>query len=210
MLRRASILLLLLGCDQAVAETALPAPPDVRGEAEAFMLTYFDKEGVHTATRRGDIPEESRQYVRVQPLSSSERAPAGSVFVADLREAGPDGAYPVFVMERAQLETLIDSVTGAAEKAAEKVQAQSGDVTLYGASWCGACRSARDFLKKRGVAFTELDIEKDTGARAEMTRKLKAAGRAGAGIPVIDVRGKILTGFNPRALSAAIGGAAKP
>lgn len=79
-------------------------------------------------------------------------------------------------------------------------------VIIYGASWCGPCHQAQAYLKKRGVPFVEKDIEDDPGAAAEMQKKLQRAGIRGGSIPVIDVKGKILVGFSPGAVDAALRG----
>ena len=37
-------------------------------------------------------------------------------------------------------------------------------ITMYGTVWCPDCRRAKSFLKERGVAFREVDIEDDPEA----------------------------------------------
>jgi len=37
-------------------------------------------------------------------------------------------------------------------------------VTMYTTTWCPDCRRAKSFLKERGVAFREINIEDDEGA----------------------------------------------
>ena len=51
----------------------------------------------------------------------------------------------------------------------------------------------------------EENHEADATAATEMKTKLKRAGFPGGSIPVIDVRGKILVGFNPQAVDEALG-----
>lgn len=34
-------------------------------------------------------------------------------------------------------------------------------ITIYGSAWCPDCRRAKTFLKERGVAFEEVNIEDD-------------------------------------------------
>jgi glutaredoxin len=75
--------------------------------------------------------------------------------------------------------------------------AKSEDVIIYGASWCGACKQAARYFSQKGVPFVEKDIEKEPAARGEMLSKAKAQGVSTAGIPVIDVRGTLLGGFDP-------------
>ena len=76
---------------------------------------------------------------------------------------------------------------------------------IYGASWCGPCHQAAAYLKKKGVAFVEHDIEQDSSSRHEMQAKLAKAGMRGGSIPVLDVRGHILVGFDARAVDQALG-----
>ena len=39
-----------------------------------------------------------------------------------------------------------------------------GPITVYGASWCPDCRRAKQFLKERGVAFSDVNIDEDPDA----------------------------------------------
>ncbi len=49
-------------------------------------------------------------------------------------------------------------------------------ITIYTKSWCPYCAAAKDLLADKGAAFTEIDIEANSGARAEMIQK--AQGRS--------------------------------
>jgi glutaredoxin len=98
----------------------------------------------------------------------------------------------------------------AAAGAASGGQGSTGDVAapavvIYGASWCGPCHQAQAYLKKKGVPFVEYDIEQDSSRAREMQAKLAKAGMRGGSIPVLDVRGRILVGFDPRAVDQALG-----
>jgi hypothetical protein len=55
------------------------------------------------------------------------------------------------------------------------------------------------------VKFVLHDIEKDSSAQREMQAKLAKAGARGGSIPVLDVRGRILIGFDARAVDEALG-----
>lgn len=80
----------------------------------------------------------------------------------------------------------------------------SGDVVLYATSWCGYCRQAREYFKKKGVKYVEKDLEKDEGAAEELATKASAAGVRPQGVPVIDVKGKLILGFDRPALEEAL------
>ena len=43
-------------------------------------------------------------------------------------------------------------------------------VQMYAVSWCGDCRAARKFLDSHGVEYTEIDIDRDREASAELVR----------------------------------------
>ena len=46
-------------------------------------------------------------------------------------------------------------------------------ITIYSKSWCPYCSAAKKLLAEKGVAFTEIDIEKKPEARAEMIQRAK-------------------------------------
>jgi glutaredoxin len=45
-------------------------------------------------------------------------------------------------------------------------------VQMYAVSWCGDCSRARDFLDDHGVEYTEIDIDRDPEAAAEVVRQV--------------------------------------
>ena len=45
-------------------------------------------------------------------------------------------------------------------------------VLFYAVSWCGDCRAARKFLDSHGVEYTEIDIDKNRDASAELVRQV--------------------------------------
>ena len=64
-------------------------------------------------------------------------------------------------------------------------------VKIYSTPTCPYCRIAKDFLKSRGVDFDEVDVSASQEAVREMVAK---SGQMG--VPVIDIDGEIITGFN--------------
>jgi glutaredoxin len=188
------------GAPLASAGEVIDPPFAVRGEAEGLMITWFDAEGTHVAERRSDVPETARAEVRVDsPSLAPEDRDADHVLVADLRRADESGRYVVRRVPRVAFE---DRVRAAREAAVTAVA--SGEIIVFGASWCGACRQAEGHLRARGVAFEERDIEADPGARQDMIRRARAAGITPNGIPVIDIRGRVLQGFDAQAIDRAL------
>lgn len=71
-------------------------------------------------------------------------------------------------------------------------------IVLYSAVWCGACKKAKKYLDAKGVAYTVRDVD-DPAIAEELLRKTGERG-----IPVIDVGGRVLTGFSAKAYDALI------
>lgn len=74
---------------------------------------------------------------------------------------------------------------------------QPGEVVLYATQWCGYCAKAREQLASDGVRYREVDIEKDAAGNA----MFKALG--GRGVPLLDIKGTLVHGYDPQAMRAA-------
>lgn len=192
---------------RAKAEDGTPVTPPfaVRGELDGLLMIWFDAQGAHTAARRSDIPEAHRSRVRIDSLRvpPEKRLDPDHVYVADLTAAGKDGSYPVRKSSRSWFDAQVVAARPAAPPT-DTPGANSADVTIYMASWCGACRAAAAYLRSRNVPFQERDIEKDAAANNEMLRKAQAAGKSPSGVPVIDFRGQLILGFDRDALAKLI------
>jgi glutaredoxin 3 len=78
---------------------------------------------------------------------------------------------------------------------APKIPSQTG-VVLYGTSWCPYCRAARKWLRAHHVKFADKDVERDPDAVAELAQKAAAAHFDARGVPIIDVNGQLVGGFD--------------
>ncbi|MBI2578847.1 MAG: thioredoxin family protein [Candidatus Aenigmarchaeota archaeon] len=72
-------------------------------------------------------------------------------------------------------------------------------VKIYTTTYCPYCKMAKDFFKKNNVKYEEINVENDEKAAEEMTKK---SGQMG--VPVIDIDGKIIVGFDRPALEKAL------
>lgn len=100
----------------------------------------------------------------------------------------------------AQEQATRDARASDRSTATKSVAKGADSIVLYRTAWCGYCNKASAFLKRKKVAFVEKDIEKDPDAKAELERKAAAAGFRLGGVPVIDVRGTFVRGFDQQAL----------
>ena len=64
-------------------------------------------------------------------------------------------------------------------------------IIIYSADWCAFCHAAKDYLTKLGVKFTEKNVEENREFAEEAVNK---SGQAG--IPVLDIDGEIIIGFD--------------
>ena len=75
----------------------------------------------------------------------------------------------------------------------------AANVTIYTATWCGFCHAAKDYFDKLGVKYTDKDVESDPIFMNEAVTK---SGQRG--LPVIDIDGKIIVGFDRPKIDAAL------
>ena len=66
-------------------------------------------------------------------------------------------------------------------------------VAIYTTPVCTYCRMAKDFFQKHNVPFEEYNLITDPKRRDEMIQR---SGQMG--VPVIDVGGQLVVGFNER------------
>lgn len=68
-------------------------------------------------------------------------------------------------------------------------------VLIYTTNTCVFCKKAKEFFKEYKIEYKEVDVGKDVNAAKEMIEK---SGQMG--VPVIEVNGKIIIGFDKPAL----------
>lgn len=180
------------------------------------LLTWIDAKGdFHTAMSIAEVPPEGRDAVRVVLTTQDEGAATDQVYVANLKEREPTGAFKVTTMTRSQWESMAEKRRGGAvglpsrpsgDAPAPRPPQEAGKLvaTVYGAEWCKPCHAAQAYLERRRIQVVYKDIEQSSDAQREMSRKLSRAGLAGGQIPVIDVGGQVLVGFDPAAIDAAL------
>lgn len=65
-------------------------------------------------------------------------------------------------------------------------------IIVYSTPTCPYCVYAKNFFKEKGVPFEDVDVSKDRTRAMEMIQK---SGQMG--VPVIDIGGEIIVGFQP-------------
>jgi glutaredoxin len=195
---------------------------EVRDDTPNLLLTWVGEDGdFHVAEKVEAVPPEHRQQVRVVSTTSSAGTGA-MVYVADLAAKRGDGTYGVTTLPRSEwekigadrrktrLEALAPGQTPPSPDPSQAGALGPSDSSaaisaiVYGADWCKPCHEAERYLKSLGVSVTKKNIEESRAAQAEMQEKLARVNRQGAGIPVIDVMGKIFVGYSPGPLKQAV------
>jgi len=64
-------------------------------------------------------------------------------------------------------------------------------IKIYSTPVCPYCQMAKDFFTDKGLEYEELDVSVDEKARDEMIQKTGQLG-----VPVIEIDGKFIIGFN--------------
>ncbi len=73
-------------------------------------------------------------------------------------------------------------------------------VLIYTTPVCQYCKLAKEFFKKNNVEYQEIDVVKDQNAMQEAIKKSHQMG-----VPVIDIEGEIIVGFNRSEIERALG-----
>src|SRR5450432_3590584 len=215
----------------APSMTAAPATIGVL-KGGRWLFTYAEPAGTFATTDKPEtVPAEARGLVRVldpsEPMSMSTKSAGDRVYVTNLNELTAKGKSSARAMSREAFETAAlaglpggqsspyaDRGQPAPLLAADAAAAPGGGgaasgtqpvVTLYGTSWCGACRAAREYLTERKIPFADKDIERDPDAARELAAKASKMGIPTDRVPIIDVRGRLLLGFDRARIEALLG-----
>ena len=72
-------------------------------------------------------------------------------------------------------------------------------VTIYSTPTCHFCQMTKNFLKEKGIGYTEYDVAHDLAKRQEMIQK---SGQMG--VPVIFVGDEMIIGFDQEKLASSL------
>lgn len=77
----------------------------------------------------------------------------------------------------------------------------AAQITIYSTSWCAFCHTEMQWLDKLGVPYQSKNIEEDEAAKDELLKKLDGEFR---GVPVTDIGGDIILGFDRPKLQSSL------
>lgn len=72
-------------------------------------------------------------------------------------------------------------------------------IKVYSTPTCPYCKLVKDYLQEQKLSFEDIDVAADGEAAKEM---VKISGQMG--VPVVDVNGHIIVGWNKQALEDVI------
>ncbi len=195
----------------------------LRDDTRDLMLTWVDANGdFHVVESVDRVPNEARERVRVVVTTQADGT-SDPIYVADLRTKSADGTYPTSAIARsvweetgaARRKSRIEALAPVAsqlapEPSGQRARQETLVAVVYGAEWCGACREAERYLKRKGIKVLEKDVDQSPAVQAELRTKLSKAGMpATSSIPIIDIGGKLIVGFSQPAVDAALKAAAR-
>lgn len=73
-------------------------------------------------------------------------------------------------------------------------------ITIYSTPTCSFCHLAKQYLTDAGIAYTDVDVSGDPARQQEMITK---SGQLG--VPVIDINGTIVVGFDKPKIDMLLG-----
>ncbi|MFH1587008.1 MAG: glutaredoxin domain-containing protein [Candidatus Diapherotrites archaeon] len=72
-------------------------------------------------------------------------------------------------------------------------------VTVYSTPTCPYCVMAKEFLKENNIEFQDIDV---SGNHENLHEMVDKSGQQG--VPVLDINGKIIIGFDKEAIKEAL------
>jgi len=72
-------------------------------------------------------------------------------------------------------------------------------IKIYSTPFCPYCVTLKDYLKEKKVDFTDVDVSSDEKARDEM---VELSGQIG--VPVVNIDGQIVVGFDKEAIDGIL------
>jgi glutaredoxin 3 len=72
-------------------------------------------------------------------------------------------------------------------------------VTIYSAPWCAFCHMAKNYLDGLKVKYKDIDVDSDPQAAQDLVKKTGQAG-----IPVLEIGGEIIIGFDRAKIDSAL------
>jgi glutaredoxin 3 len=223
-----------LGCKKsappAPKRELLQALPKLEVSKDSPLLyTYVEPKGTFATTDKADdVPQNARHLVRVvDPAKAADMEKSTQVYVVDLGELLGAGKAVAKGLSREAFETGAlaqlppgesSPLSGPHGPALPDVSLGGMDggvagplgppvVILYGTPWCGACKSAKQYLAAKHIPYAYKDIENDPAAARELQAKASKMGIPADRVPVLDVRGRLLLGFDRARLDAMLGDA---
>lgn len=73
-------------------------------------------------------------------------------------------------------------------------------VVVFSTPTCSFCNMAKSYFREKGIKFTDIDVSRDQAAARDMVRR---SGQMG--VPVIDIGGKVIVGFNRPQINTLLG-----
>ena len=191
-----TIALVIVACDtedsrlvlgESVESTGTPKKNLSGPMTDVYKFTD-DKGVVHYVDNMDKVPPKYRKKARHPTGGTVSIVPSTSIDEVLLKHG----------ITAEQFEQYTKKLPG--KKSGGKKSGSHKNVIIYTTSWCPACTRARKYLNSRGVSFVEKDVGNSKSNLQEMLQKSGGA----RGVPVIDIHGKVIRGFNPRAVASAL------
>lgn len=198
------------GCRKKADRTrqARASLPTIQVHRKAKLLyTFKDGRSFQTVDGIDKVPAYARGRVKV--MDPSVRGVGGEwVYVADLCAPDKKGDYSYKVVRLAAFEDADPAGCGTdtLPSVGSRGSAVAGKVIMYMTTTCPVCRRAEQFLRAKGIPHETRDVGRDPRAAAELREKAARAGISATGVPVFDIGGRVVQGFDPSVIERLASG----
>jgi glutaredoxin-like YruB-family protein len=79
----------------------------------------------------------------------------------------------------------------AAEKTRKEQKKKKNRVIVFSTPTCSYCNMAKQYFRRNKIRFKDVDVSRDQAAARDLVRRTGQMG-----VPVIDINGKLIVGFD--------------
>lgn len=173
---------ILFSCSEKHNSEIVTKPANLNNSVSNKNLIFYYSQNNETKviTDYLKIPDEFKSSVMIvdKTLSPEQRMANKYVYVGDLTKIEND-KIPYKIITRKEYEDLFKP-----------------KITIYTTKSCPVCKQLTEYLDTKKVEYINVDVEENYEGQKELIIKAKQSDMSIQGVPVIDLNGKLVMGFD--------------
>ncbi len=174
--------LIIFSCNNQKTAEIITKPANLNNSVSNKNLIFYYSQNneIKVVTDYLKIPDEFKSSVMIvdKTLSPEQRMSNKYVYVGDLTKIEND-KIPYKILTRKEYENLTKP-----------------KIVVYTTKTCPVCKQLTEYLDSKKIEYTNVDVEENYEGQKELIIKAKQSDMSIQGVPVIDLNGKLIMGFD--------------